>query len=130
MGESSDLDAVVIGDPLGVYCRAWKWGKVKHVVFKERHKERAAATSGGVEQVTLEEALEGHPRVVIAVLGGAKIAATNSLLGAIMKKPSVTFALVDSVDEEPHRDEPELRFERDGWGLRWGRTCTSDWGAA
>ena len=58
LGESTDLDAVVIGDPMGVYCRAWKWGKVKHVVFKEQHKERVAVTSGGVEQVTLEEALE------------------------------------------------------------------------
>ena len=94
LGDSADLDAVVVGDPLGVYCRAWKWGKVRHVVFREQHKERVAITSGGVEQVTLEEALAGEPKVVIAVLGGAKIEITSSILGALMKKESVTMALV------------------------------------
>ena len=68
--------------------------------------------------------------MVIAVLGGAKIAVANSLLGAVMKMPTVTLALVDSVDEQPHRDEPDLRFEREGWGLWWGHTCAADWGAA
>ena len=82
LGDSSDLDAVVIGDPLGVYCRAWKWGKVKHIVFKEQHKDRAAVISGGVEQVTLEEALQWSPRVVIAVLGGGEDRGHQQHLGS------------------------------------------------
>ena len=64
--------------------------------------------------------------MVIAVLGGAKIDITASLLRALLKKDTVTMALVDSVDEEPHRDDPKLRFEQAGWGMWWGRTCASD----
>ena len=63
LGEATELEAVVIGDPLGVYCRAWKWGPVKHVVFKEQHKERTFVSSGGVRQVTLDEALAGEPKL-------------------------------------------------------------------
>ena len=49
------LDLVVVGDPLGVYCRAWKWGEVHHVAFQEKHKASLEVVSGCVKQLVASE---------------------------------------------------------------------------
>ena len=57
------MDLVVVGDPLGVYFRAWKWGAVHHVAFQENHKPTLGTVSGGVEQVAFGKQSPFSPRL-------------------------------------------------------------------
>ena len=73
------LGLVVVGDPLGVYCKAWKSWTARHVVFKGKHKATLEKASGGGEQVNLQEALSHHPQMASGVFGGLKIGVTGSI---------------------------------------------------
>ena len=88
------------------------WGIARHVVFKEKHKDALEKVSRGVEQITLQEALNYHPKVVIGVFDMSKIAVTGSVFAQLLTWRSVRLAVADSVDEEPHVDAPELRFAK------------------
>ena len=90
------LDLMVVGDPLGVYCRAWKWGAVFLVPFKEEHKQILEKVSGEVEQVTLQEAITLQPKVVIGVFGGSKIGITGSIFDQLLAGKTVRLATCTS----------------------------------